>query len=55
MRFHIVRMGVPLLSGACCSVASTGFVWQETFTSGPNGVTQFDTDGGNNMIGAVSE
>jgi hypothetical protein len=53
MRSYIVRLGVPLLAVALCSAANAGLVWQDSFTSGPNGVTQFDTMGGNNMIGAV--
>jgi autotransporter-associated beta strand protein len=48
-------VGLPLISAACCSVAgATDLVWQKTFTSGPNGVVQFENGGGNNMIGPVT-
>jgi autotransporter-associated beta strand protein len=54
MRKHVAQLRVPLLACACCSVANaSSLVWQDTFTTGPNGVTQFDTAGGNEMIGTV--
>src|ERR1700677_1735481 len=54
MRSHVLQLGVPLLTFALCSATNASLVWQKTFTSGPNGVTQFDTNGGNTMIGSVS-
>jgi autotransporter-associated beta strand protein len=54
MRSHLARVSIPLLTGACCSAASAGLVWDKTFTTGPNGVVQFDTAGGNTMIGPVT-
>src|ERR1700722_14675763 len=54
MRTHVLRLGVPLLALTFCSAANATLVWQKTFTTNANGVTQFDTAGGNTMIGAVS-
>jgi len=47
-------LGVPLLACAFCSAANATLVWQKTFTTDANGVTQFDTAGGNTMVGTVS-
>jgi hypothetical protein len=54
MRTRLLRLGLPVLFFGLGSAAYANQVWQVNFTSGPNGVTQFDTNGGNNMIGTVS-
>ena len=53
MRSHLLSLGVAILVCSYGAAARGNLVWQDTFTSGPNGVTQFDTAGGNNMIGTV--
>jgi hypothetical protein len=50
MRSRLVRISLPLFTGTCCSVAGASQVWQIGFSSGTNGVTQFQT-GPNQMIG----
>ena len=54
MRSSTLRLSVLVLACALSSVAHATQVWQETFTTGPSGVVQYDFNGGNNMIGPVS-
>jgi autotransporter-associated beta strand protein len=51
---HLSRVGFSLIAGACSSVASAQLVWQKTFTTDANDVTQFETAGGNIMLGSVT-
>jgi autotransporter-associated beta strand protein len=51
---HLSRAGFSLIAAACSSVASAQLVWQKTFTTDANDVTQFDTNGGNIMLGSVT-
>lgn len=54
MRSNILCLGVAALAISLCSAAKANLVWQDSFASGPNGVTQFDSAGGNTMVGAVT-
>jgi hypothetical protein len=54
MRTRLLRLGLPVLLCGLGSAAYGSQVWQVGFSGGPNGVTQFDTAGGNNMIGTVT-
>ena len=54
MRSHTLRLGVPLLACALCSAAHATLQWDDSYSAGPNGLTQFDTNGGNTMIGALT-
>ena len=52
MRSIILRLSVPVIGLAFCTAANASLVWNDSFSASANGVTQFDTAGGNNMIGA---
>jgi hypothetical protein len=54
MRSRIVRLSIPLVAFTFVPLTRGALVSNTTFTSGPSGVTQFDTAGGNTMVGAVS-
>jgi autotransporter-associated beta strand protein len=54
MRSSTLRLSVLVLACALSSAANATQVWQETFTTGPSGVVQYDFNGGNNMIGPVT-
>jgi hypothetical protein len=54
MRSHTLRFGVPLVACALCSAAHATLQWDDSFSAGPNGLTQFDTNGGNTMIGPLT-
>jgi hypothetical protein len=54
MRTRLLRLGLPVLLCGLGSGAYASQVWQVGFSGGPNGVTQFNTSGGNVMIGPVT-
>jgi autotransporter-associated beta strand protein len=54
MRSSTLRLSVLVFACALSSVANATQVWQETFTTGSSGVVQYDFNGGNNMIGPVT-